>query len=252
MEILIVTYGPDAPFLDYCLKSIQKFATGFAGVTVLAPYSDAALIGPLCDKYGAHMKNDYRSKPPLGFLDHMVAKCFADEWCPDAEFILHVDSDCVFTEPVTPEDYFVDGKPVLLIEPFSKIGPGNWKPVTDSVMKIDSKYETMRRHPAVHYRDVYPALQRHVEAAQQMGFRDYVLTRKSDFPWGFSEFVALGQIALSPERRDRYHFIDLSQESAPKHKLHQFWSKWGLDGRITDQGPFLGRTPRAVMADWGL
>jgi hypothetical protein len=219
---------------------------------VLAPYSDTSVIGPLCEKYHATQVNDYRRPSPLGFLDHMVQKCFADKWCPKSDFVLHLDSDCVFKEAVTPSEYFVDGKPVLLIESFDRLPGNHWKATTDIAMKIDARYETMRRHPALHYPGVYPALRRHIEAAQMMGFRDYLLTLKPDFPWGFSEFVALGQIALMPEWRGRYHFIDVAKDGHPHNKVHQFWSHWGLDGTITDEGPFLGKTPRQVMEEWGL
>jgi hypothetical protein len=251
-QILIVTYAPDAPFLEYCLRSIQKYASGFEKTIVLAPVVDAKAIGPLCELYGAEMRNDYRSAAPLGFLDHMAQKCFADRWCEGADFVLHTDSDCVFFAPVTPDDYFVDGKPVLVIEDYARLGPGNWKGPTETSMRLECKYETMRRHPAVHYRDLYPHLRRHIESAQTMGFRDYILTLKPDFPWGWSEFMALGQIAMLPEWRDAYHFIEVGKDEVPAPKLHQFWSHWGLDGTITDQGPYYGRTPRQVMQDWGL
>lgn len=252
-QIFIVSYSKDAPWLEYCLRSINKFATGFSGTTVLVPKQDVGSMKPICDRHGASLETDNRAAPPLGFLDHMVQKCYADQWCPEADYILHTDSDCVFTELVTPDDYLVAGnKPVLLIEEFARLPQSHWKMATDNAMKLDCKFETMRRHPAVHYRDVYADLRAHISRVQGKPFRDYILSLKPDYPWGFSEFVALGQIALSEKWQTRYHFIDVARDDIPKHKLYQCWSNWGLDGRITDQGPHLGKTPREVFSGFGL
>src|SRR5258708_4981029 len=95
-EILIVTYRKDFPYLELCLKSIQRFVTGHAGVTVLVPHQDANAAIPICSRGDASLKPFYEAEPPLGFLHHEIMVCRADEICPNADFIIHIDSDVIF------------------------------------------------------------------------------------------------------------------------------------------------------------
>lgn len=233
-EILIVTYLRDLEYLRWNLKSIRKFASGFHNVRLLVPNQEmqkfrfelrefSDLI--MCDGYPR--VDDSR----LWHLQHQAMKCRADQICPGTDFILFLDSDCVLTEPVTPEDYFVDEKPVLLIEEYSRL-PANhpWKPTVDRALGIDAKYETMRRHPAVHYRGMFKDFREAVERQQNRHFDEYVLSCKSDFPWGWSEFATLGAFVLwDAAWRDKYHFIDVGKVPYPKGKLIQFWSHSPID-----------------------
>lgn len=249
VEIFIVSYLKDKPWLEYCLRSIDRFCGFFSGVTVLVPEQEVEKFKDLhLSNHEFRLRSYDRNYPESHWhLGHQVEKCFADKWCPDANYILHTDSDCIFTEPVTPEDYFVGSHPVLLIESYNHMGFSNWKLQTEQVMGETPRYETMRRHPAVHHRGVYPDLRAHVERVQHKGFREFVMSRKADFPWGFSEFNALGQIALSAKWSPDYEFIDVELRNRPHDKIHQFWSHWGVDGTITDQGPYFGQKPRDIM-----
>lgn len=229
VEILIVSWLKDLVWLEYNLKSIHKFATGFSGVTLLVPdveaygFGRAALHDLVKDlKVAFYMRTP---DPAKWHLDHQVAKCFADIYCPDADFILHTDSDCVFTEPVTPEDYFVDGKPVMLIEEFARL-PGNpWQKPTEKALGMPVPFETMRRHPQVNPRGIYADLRERIETVHGVPFRDYVLAQKADFPWGFSEHCTIGAFALRTRWKDAYLWIDVGAGwQRPPDKLAQFWS----------------------------
>ena len=228
-EIFIVSYLRDKPWLEFNLRSIEKFCKGFAGVTVLVPelefqaFSDANLHRLTA----LTLKTYDRPEPESHWhLRHQVEKCYADVWCPAADFILHTDSDCIFTEPVTPEDYFENGKPVMLHEAYSML-PATipWKAVTELALGFPVQQETMRRHPQVNPAGVYEAVRSHIAGVHKMDFRDYVMRCKADFPWGFSEHNAIGAFALHDATwRERYHWIDLATQKAPKDKLIQFWS----------------------------
>lgn len=220
VEIFIVSYLKDLEWLKYCLASIEKFATGFSGVTVLVPSDEAERFG-FVGKAGVRLENYAApANHKLRFLAHEIQKCRADEWCPKADYIAFVDSDCIFTERVTPEDYFVKGKPVLLMQPWGK---EPWKAPTDSALGWDTKHNLMCRHPAVHYRWMFAGFRKRVEAVNKMKFDDYVISRKPDFPPGFSEFCALGSF-VEYAYVDMYHFIDISKEPRPRDLLTQFWS----------------------------
>lgn len=228
-HIYIVTYAKDAPWLTHCLRSIVKFAAGFSGTTVLAPRRDEAAFTVLCAQNGADLKLFDEAPPPLGHLHHNVMKCSADMVCPFDDFFCHIDSDCIFREPVTPEDYFVGGKPVLLMESYARLGGAvPWKPIVDNALHVDAQYEFMRRHPAVHYRELYAQTRDWVYDVQGVPFTEWVLRQRPVFPCGFAEFDTLGEVAWQ-RFNDRYHFIDVGRHPYPRSKLIQFWSHGPMD-----------------------
>lgn len=226
-EILIVSYAKDLPYLRYCVVSIAKFATGFSGLTLLVPEQERDIFFPeLLIKAGVTFKTYPRVEDPAKWhLNAQMQKCHADEWCPQADFIAHLDSDCVFTEPVTPADYFHEGKPVMCIESFARLPSCPWQPVIAKTLRFNPSHETMRRHPQVNPRGIYEAVRDYVAINNGMAFDDYVLSQKPDFPWGFTEHNTIGCYARASRTwQDKYHWIDLAVEPWPHHKLMQFWS----------------------------
>lgn len=227
--ILIASWSRDLEYLKWCLKSIQKFATGFDGITLIVPNQEYELFW----KLGVPV--DIKTYERVGDskkwqIQAQCQKCLADQHCPNADFILHMDSDCIFTEPVKPEDYFTEGKPVMLIEAYTRLGYSPWKAVTEAVLKQSVAYETMRRHPQVNPIGVYADLRAHIELTHKTDFESFVLSRKADFPWGFSEHNAIGAFALSdPKWKSQYHWIDAGKNIIPKEKVKQFWSLSAID-----------------------
>ncbi len=228
VEMLIVSYSKDMEWLRFNLRTIEKFADGFSGITVLVPNHERSLfswVEPQCRLLSYAVPDDSK----YHHLAHQIAKCRADEWCPDADLIFFTDSDCFFIEPVIPEDYLKDGKPVLCIESFNRL-PGNpWKAPTDAALGINSKWETMRRHGAIHWRNMFPEFRSRVEKVTGKPFHDYVLSCKPDYPWFFSEFVALGNFVLTSHWVSQYHFIDLGKQPWPRNKMLDVWSHAPID-----------------------
>jgi hypothetical protein len=227
-EILIVSYAPDAPWVVECLKSIKKFATGFAGVTVLVPLRDRDVFFPVIQSLpGTAILRTWADpeQPELRFMSHMVQKCFADFWCPRAQFVFHVDSDCMFTAPVTPEDYFRDGKPVLLCRRYSAGPPEilKWKAVVDFALRANVSWETMCGHPEVYTRETYMQTRIRVTKAHRKSFDAFVLGCKGSYPHGFCEFNTLGGMVMeTPALREQYSIRCVDTEGWPPLKLKQF------------------------------
>lgn len=250
-EIFIVTYFLDAEWLRHCLYSIKKFATGFAGVTVVFPDRDfdelsAVCLGAEIDHLTIEMFTEAEGK---GMIHHMAVEMLADEYTR-SDFILHMDSDCLFIEPVTPLDYFVEGKPVLLMEQYSRFAERyptilQWKTTSEKALNFPCPFETMRRHPAVHHRSLYSRVRQRIEEVHKKPFLEYVLSCKPDFPQGISEFNVLGAYARQ-EMLDQYHWIDCAKEIRPREKIWQGWSHGGFD-RPSDTGQFIPDTPRQVF-----
>jgi hypothetical protein len=164
-DIPIVSCQKHYPWLRYCLLSCKKFASGFRQVKVLVPEEDLAAITPILTELsqiegiGVRVQC-YDDWPGKGFLRHEHVIMCSDEFT-DADFVCHIDSDCMFTKLVTPEDYFVDGKPVLVhasfhwLINFQQANLGMWQVAVEKAVGWVPTQETMRRHPAVHYRKTY-------------------------------------------------------------------------------------------------
>lgn len=230
MDILIVSYLKDLPYLELNLRSIEKFCSGFGATIVLVPQEEAReLSGPL-SSFKVEVRHYKRNSPPSHWhLKHQAEKCHADRWCPSADLVLHTDSDCMFREPVTPEDYLVNEKPVMLYEAYSRLPKEvPWKSVTEAALRQPVEFEFMRRHPQVNPVGVYPRLRVHIEKVQNQGFDQFVMSRNPGFPWGFTEHNIIGAFAYyDPDFHEKYHWHDAAQ-GVPHEKLIQFWSGSGI------------------------
>ena len=240
MSIFIVTYKPDFGWLYHCLRSIGRFCRGFHEVVVAVPNRDMEALEKIrkrLNEDGAWPSNlnllfhGYQETQGKGHLDHNFRKCSADKFCGPVDLIAHVDADCVFREPTTPEAFMQGGKPVLLIEPYEHLrtahpGRFHWKAGVDRALGIDAKFETMCRHPAVHWRGLYGAMRQRVEENHGVSFYDYVMSCQSERPCGFAEFPTLGAYAVASKSYGKnYRFIDVTKEDRPHEHLIQFWSR---------------------------
>jgi len=237
-EIFIVTYAKDFQYLNHCLRSIKKFAKGFSGVTVLVPTKDAKELRQVIRKSGLEnvkVKHGYEWAKK-GMCWHLAQECRADVWCPDADYIAHFDSDCIFTKPVSPETFFKNGKPLLRYEPFATLGirhPGTmaWKIATENALPFPVNDEFMRGLPHIYHHSVYAKTRILVEQKTAMPFTEYVRSGRNEYPQQFCEYVTLGSVAAH-EFRDDYYMVDLSKESNPDrspYPVQQFWGHGPLD-----------------------
>jgi hypothetical protein len=243
--------------MRYSLESLQKYGKGFAGVTIVVPTWDVAKFLQF-ERYSTPecpvLIKNFLEYPGKGFVHHLAMKCYADVFSPEADFILHMDPDCLFSAPVSPDDYLVDGKPVLVIESFDLLSRyfkerAYWKIGVDETLRIDAKYETMCRHPAIHLKETYSGMRRRVEAMHLTPFIDFYIKGQNKFPQNRSEFPVLGAYALE-FLKDKYHFWDCSPEREkrldevmknrelpighPQSKVTQFWSYDGANTKLAE------------------
>lgn len=239
--LLYVTFARDLQWLDYSLQSFRKYATGFTNVAIVVPTCDVEQFLYLEKKFSTDicpvLIKSFLEYPAKGFVHHLAMKCYGDVFLPKSSFILHMDPDCLWHTKFDVDDYFVGGKPTLLIEPFDAIrqagheGRYGWRRVVEEALKFPVTHETMCRHPAVHHRWIYKAVREHMEAQHTTPFLDYVLRQTNKFPHGFCEFNTLGAYALE-RHRDKYHFIDRAFDGEmhdPIPLLDQMWSYQGAD-----------------------
>ena len=162
-------------------------------------------------------------------LWHEAQIMYADQCCPSADFIAHIDPDCVFTAPVTPETYIKNGKPILCYERFSNIvlrhpGIATWQNCTTNCLPFPVVYETMRHHPEVYHRGLYAIARQQMWKKTGQYVKDYIRSCRNEFPQTFCEFVTLGNVAmhLFPEL---YELVEqFSDRITPPKHLQAFWS----------------------------
>ncbi len=233
MEIFIVTYGKDFPYLRHCLRSIKKFASGFSGVTILVPWGDAKelrkMIGEIDITFiTVKAGHEWVKK---GFLWHMAQICRADHWIKDVDYVAHLDPDCIFTKPVTPQTFYQNNRPVLRYEPFESLaqrhpGTWNWKVACDNALPFTCADEGMRGHPEVYHLALYKRTRELIEEKTGMGFDSYIKSTRNEYPQTFAEFPTLSAVALE-KFRSEYVPIDLSKTASPDRSpwpVIQFWS----------------------------
>ncbi len=190
---------------------------------------------------------------------HMNEIMHADEHCAHAGFIAHIDPDCVFTGPVTPETYFQDGKPILRYENFNFIGarhPGVrvWQEAAARCLPFPIHYETMRCHPEVYHHGLYPAARTQMEQKTGQPVADYIRQCRNEFPQGFCEFVTLGNVAMQLYGNVYHRVEQLNDRVTPDNHLQQFWSHGAMDQpqNIWVKGVQKEVVPLQMLADLGL
>lgn len=233
-DLLIVSCQKHYGWLRYCLRSVMRFAKGFRQVKILVPIEDMSAMSPLLteftDYYGIPMRVAmFEDWPGKGFLRHEHVIMCADEHT-DADFIYHMDSDCLFVEPTTPEDYIVDGKPVLLYGSYhwlvttQQANLGMWQDGVQKAIGGQSVNEFMRRPQIVHHRKTYAKARECIEAHTGKSCADYIRSCENEYPQTFGEFNTLGEVAWRHFHSD-YCWKNQEMGEFPKpHKVVQFWS----------------------------
>ncbi len=193
VRIMIVTHAKDMDFLRYCLASIKKYASGFAGVTLVVPEHERGLY----DWVKGAIVRYFPQPEEKGMLSHLIQKCRADEWCPDTDFIVHMDADCMFFRDVTPAAFVKDWRALSVREAYANITNPHrhgWAERVEQATGIRPEYDYMLRHPQVHPSAVYKATREYVEGWTKQAFNDYVLSGQNVFPQSFCEFNTLSTI----------------------------------------------------------
>lgn len=223
-DIFIKTYSKDFQWVEWCLKSIQRFATGFRKTVVVLPESSFPYHFPNMEvqtRYPHGMGN----ANPDSYLDQQIFKLYADT-CTDADWILFTDSDTIFTRPVTPETYLKNGKFVWMMTPMQEAHPDEqqaWRRVMRKFFGREPEYEFMRRHPFLLPRWLLADLREFCVRQHGVELKDYVMAQ----PYReFTEFNILGMFAYE-YHRDKFEWLDTSkvpEAEWPILTVDQQWS----------------------------
>lgn len=247
-DIFIRTYAKDAEWLRYCLRSIQKFCTGFRDLVVVCPEESAEAIRPLALEFLARFEicprmhaNDY--------VGQQATKMMADTWCR-SDIICFMDSDTIFIKPFCPDNIAHNGRVRLLKTPYTEVETP-WQELTARIVGFPVEFEYMRRHPLSYPTEFLPFARRHISETQGKSFEEFI----RDIPGGrLSEFNALGAIAdkLKPEMIE---WLDTTGIELPELFVLQHWSHGGLTPEIKEQMEGILKMRAPTKADfveaWG-
>lgn len=218
IDIFIRTYHKDLEWLAYCLRSIHKYCTGYRNIIVCIPeqqkfHLDKMNLTAEKQVYCRSYFNDY--------VGQQVTKLSSFQYT-DAEYILFVDSDCMFNAPCNiSEFFFKESLPILYGRPFENLGDAMcWKSPTEWSLRETVQWETMCRFPMIHRRSV-------VEDCFNLLTINGAMKELEKAPQGFlfSEFNTMGNFAIK-YHSDKYHFVDVTKEQVPPPIVNQGWS-WG-------------------------
>lgn len=254
-------------WLRECFRSIAKFASGFRHLHLIVPAGEGNEVGKIwldawsefsyrADEQPELIAHELREWPGKEFLFSMLQVLNSDVICIDADYIVHLDSDCIFTEPVTPLDFIIDGRPIMIRALYSELpnDQQQWQSRVQDATGLEAPWESMTRHPEVYIPETYVNARRMIRQHTGLEPVDYYFKGRNSFPQDRVEFPLLGAVALA-HHPERYHIIDFKTPIEPPKKLIQFWSHHpsGLQGLfdVKDQIPRYGgmRTAESIIKE---
>lgn len=170
---------------------------------------------------------DYRDD----YLGQQVTKLMVDSFS-DADFICHVDVDCIFFRTISPEDLIVAGRPRVVMRPYSLLGRHwPWRKPTESFLGWNVTHDYMQHPPFTYPSWLYPELRTYAENIHGMDIETYITTRPSRC---FSEFNALGAYAYA-RHNNRFVWIDNSRADPGELFCRWYWTWGGIDKDLRDE-----------------
>jgi hypothetical protein len=224
-DIFVKSYPSDFCWLDYSLRSIQRFATGFRHVIVCVPPGHGL-------KLTRELIVEIPEQQP-GYLFQQSAKLNADHHST-ADYILHIDSDTIFTRPVTPDYFFVNGKPRWVMTPFDETAEDDkkaWLHVMVKCLREMPPFEFMRLGAHICPRESYAGFREIFPRIHKLTMDQYVMNQPGH---EFSEFNCLGFFNWL-YRRDKFHWHNTATDGVPEWPIKQFWSWGGLTQEIRNE-----------------
>lgn len=227
-QLFIVTYARDLDWLAVSLRSIAKYWTsGLPPLIVANKDSMGKLPGAVhalgCTVHWVDLWSD-------GRRDQIYLKMIADTLVsPEAEAVLFLDSDCLFTRPVTP-DLLCDpeGRPFIRMRSYAsalaegingrrlnEIEAWSYRGYADVVRETltgsSPRYEYMQAMPYLFYTETVRRTREAILRRTGKSLKEVMLGYHSSL---FSEFNLFGAYAhlFAPER---YCFL-LPEEYGPK------------------------------------
>jgi hypothetical protein len=168
-DIFIKTYHKDFVWLEWCLKSIKKFAHGFNTIIIVSdddgntlPESFSEIIPFKIFYVGLPEKRPTDVEHGLGYLWQQNIKL---QWYDysDANEVLILDSDEMLTVPTCPDSFKTDGKFHWFFRDWNDMGNGAcWRKSTEEILDCRTKNSGMCITGFILNRETSIALKNHI------------------------------------------------------------------------------------------
>ncbi|GJF32754.1 hypothetical protein KNE206_54540 [Kitasatospora sp. NE20-6] len=241
LDVFIRSYHRDRQWLDLALRSIALFASGHRRVVVVVPRSSLGRMEPSAIESAGvrlHTCRDYADD----YLGQQITKLNADRYT-DADMILHLDSDQVFTAPCELTARLFDhGRPRMAFEPDgTRPESDGWRRCPTAFYGEPVRPDLTAPPPLVVPRHVHAGVRAHCRDAHGRTISSYA--HAAGFG-GFCEFALLRGFALSREP-ERYSWVDTARHGRLLPECRNFWSRSvtpasvaaGLPPELTAAGP---------------
>jgi len=227
--LFVRSYWKDLGWLQFCLESVQRYCRGFSETVVVIPRSSEPWLRRVALPSVGRIEvcSDYRDD----YLGQQVTKLMADTFT-DADFICHVDSDCVFTRPTVPEDFIVDNRACIYRRPIGSLSRERpWHAPTEKFLGWRVHHDFMYHPPFTFPRWLFPMVRQHAVAMHGVDLGAYVMRQP---PRGFSEFNVLGAFAWD-RCRSSFVWMDAPVSPPADPQCRWYWSWGGLDAATTSE-----------------
>ena len=230
-DIFIKTYHKDFVWLEYALRSIRNFASGFRDVVIVSD-DDGHAIPPAfleilpCKIFYVPLPTKQPKSPDhgIGYLWQQYIKLTWYRYS-DADAVVMMDSDRMFTCAFTPESFLKDGKYRWDYRRWEDVGVAIChKSMTDFLLGFPTQYEAMAYIPLVFTKTSTTALHTHLNTVHKTNdIWEIVLKHNLN---GMSEFNIYGNFIHHDNHPD-YH-ISYDTSGAYQNTLIGSWSWGGL------------------------
>jgi len=229
-DIMVRSYYKDFDWLAYCLASIAKYCVGFRNVILIVPESSRSRLARI-RLPALNLRVQTCRNYPDDYLGQQVTKLHADTFT-DADYICHVDSDCIFSRFTSPEVLLEDGKVLVVMRPYALISCHTpWRLPTENFLGWKVRYDFMQRQPLTFPRWLYGRLREHCLARHRVDLKRYVIKQPAR---SFSEYNTLGAYAYELHR-DGFTWIDSSRRDPGEPFCRWYWSWGGIKPWVRDQ-----------------
>jgi len=214
-DIFIKTYHKDFLWLEYCLKSIRKFGSGFRDVVIVSDDDGhtvpESLLNVLpCKVFYVKLpsKRPKKSNHGIGYMWQQYIKLTWHRYS-DADVAVMMDSDRMFTCAFTPESFQKDGKQRWDYRRWADAGSAiSHKPTTDLLLGFSTPYEAMMYLPLPFTRGATFALEAYLNTIHKT--KDiWEIILKHDLA-SMSEFNVYGNFIHHVQMPDYYISYDAS------------------------------------------
>lgn len=224
-DIVIRTYSKDIEWLNYALRSIHKYVTGYRHIIVAIPYEEVHLLRHLTAEkvVGVADLDD-------GYLGQQLTKMQA--WkLTNADAILFWDSDVVATRPINVRTEYFQCDRIIRYKTRYTSMECPWQPIAARSVGFTPEWEYMRRMPLTYWRSTLENCERFMVDLHGCSLEYYMTTQPHR---QFSEFNTLGAFSEAHEQNG-YVFVDTEAVHMPENKVFQGWSWGGITSEVKEK-----------------